>query len=77
MRLFGETVSLLWPINSPAAERLEELGNEVIEEFSIPIFCAYSLNGPDRSQLSESLIKVHSRSIARNLSVAPKLSSFK
>jgi hypothetical protein len=64
MRLFGEMVSLLWPSNSPAAERLEELGNEVIEEYSIPIFCAYSLNGPGRSQLPESLIKAHSHSIA-------------
>jgi len=64
VRLFGEIASLLWPINSPAAERLEELGNEVIEEYSIPIFCAYSLNGPGRSQLPESLIKVHSHSIA-------------
>jgi len=30
-------VNLLWPTNSAAAERLEELGNEVIEEYSIPI----------------------------------------
>jgi len=64
VRLFGEIASLLWPINNPAAERLEELGNEVIEEYSMPIFCAYSLNGPGRSQLPESLIKVHSHSIA-------------
>lgn len=64
VRLFGEMVSLLWPSNSPAAERLEELGNEVIEEYSIPIFCAYSLNGPRRSPLSESLIRAHSHSIA-------------
>jgi len=64
VRLFGEMVSLLWPINTPAAERLEELGNEVIEEYSIPILCAYSLNGPGRSQLPESLIKAHSHSIA-------------
>jgi hypothetical protein len=63
VRLFGEMVSLLWPSNSEAAERLEELGNEVIEEYSIPILCAYSLNGPGRSQLPESLIKAHSHSI--------------
>ena len=64
MRLFGEMVSLLWPTNCAAAERLEELGNEVIEEYSIPILCAYSLNGPGRSQLSESLVKEHSHAIA-------------
>jgi hypothetical protein len=65
VRVFGEMVSLLWPINSPAAEQLEELGNEIIEEYSIPILCAYSLNGPGRSQLPESLIKAHSHSIAQ------------
>ena len=64
VRLFGEVVNLLWPSNSPAAERLEELGNEIIEEYSIPIFCGYSLNGLGRSQLPESLIKAHSHSIA-------------
>jgi hypothetical protein len=64
VRLFGERVSLLWPTNTAAAERLEELGNEVIEEYSIPIFCAYSVGGPGRGQLSESLIKAHSRAIA-------------
>jgi hypothetical protein len=64
VRLFGEIVSLLWPSNSPAAERLEELSNEVIKEYSIPILCAYSLNGPGRSQLPESLVKAHSHSIA-------------
>ena len=65
VRLFGEMVSLLWPINTPAAEVLEQLGNEIIEEYSIPILCAYSLNGPGRSQLPESLINAHSHSIAQ------------
>ena len=64
VRLFGEMVSLLWPTNSAAAERIEELGNEVIEEYSIPILCAYSLNGPGRGQLPESLIRAHSHAIA-------------
>jgi hypothetical protein len=49
VRLFGEIVNLLWPSNSAAAERIEELGNEVIEEYSIPILCAYSMNGPGRA----------------------------
>ena len=64
VRLFGEMVSLLWPDNSAAAERLEALGNEVVEEYSIPILCAYSVGGPGREQLSESLIKRHSHAIA-------------
>ena len=37
VRLFGEMVSLLWPANTAAAERLEALGNEVMEEHSVPI----------------------------------------
>ena len=41
VRLFGEMVSLLWPANSAAAERLEALENEVVKEYSIPILCAY------------------------------------
>jgi len=65
VRLFGEMVSLLWPSNTSAAEQLEALGNEIVDEYSIPILCAYSLNGPDRSQLPESLVKVHSHSIDR------------
>jgi hypothetical protein len=65
VRIFGEMVSLLWPINTRAAERLEELGNEVLAEYSVQILCAYSLNGPGRSQLPESLINAHSHSIAQ------------
>ena len=64
VRLFGEMVSLLWRVNSIAAERLEELANELIEEYSIPILCAYSMKGPGRGQLPESLIKAHSHAIA-------------
>jgi hypothetical protein len=37
VRIFGEMVSLLWPSNRAAAERLEALGNEAIEEYSVPI----------------------------------------
>ena len=63
LRIFGEMVSLLWPDNRMAAERLEALGNEVIEEYSIPILCAYSVGDPGREQLSESLLKAHSHAI--------------
>jgi hypothetical protein len=37
VRLFGEMVSLLWSSNIAAAERLEALGNEIIDEYSVPI----------------------------------------
>ena len=65
VRIFGEMVSLLWPINTPAAERLEELVDEVLAEYSVQILCAYSLDGAGRSQLPESLINAHSHSIAQ------------
>jgi hypothetical protein len=64
LRLFGEMVSLLWPSNSAAAERLEELWNEIIEEYSVPFFNAYALGGSGREQLPESLVKAHSHVIA-------------
>jgi hypothetical protein len=64
VRLFGEMVNLLWPTNIAAAERLEELWNEMVEEISVPIFHAYSMNGPGREQLLESLIKAHSHAVA-------------
>jgi hypothetical protein len=64
VRLFGEMVDLLWPANPAAAERMEELGNEIVEEYSIPILCAYAVGSPGRDQLSESLIKAHSHAIA-------------
>jgi DNA-binding NarL/FixJ family response regulator len=62
--LFGEMVDLLWPVNSAAAELLEELGNKVIKEYSIKILCAYSVGGPGRGPLSEALIKAHTHVIA-------------
>jgi hypothetical protein len=51
VRVYGEMVNLLWSDNLPAAARLEELWNDVIEEHSISLFCAYCLDGkgaPDR-----------------------------
>jgi hypothetical protein len=64
IRLFGEMVSLLWPANYVAAERLEALWNEVIAEYSIPLLCGYSMGGPGQGQLPESLMKVHSHAIS-------------
>jgi CheY-like chemotaxis protein len=62
--LFGEMVDLLWPVNSTAAERLEELGNKLIKEYSIRILCAYSVSGPGRGPLPEALIKAHTHVIS-------------
>lgn len=45
VRVYGEMVNLLWTQNLPAATRLEELWNEVIEEHSISLFCSYCVSG--------------------------------
>jgi KaiC/GvpD/RAD55 family RecA-like ATPase len=62
--LFGEMVDFLWPTNSAAAERLEELWNNAIKEYSSKLLCAYSVSGPDRRPLSEALIKAHTHVVA-------------
>jgi KaiC/GvpD/RAD55 family RecA-like ATPase len=43
VRVFGEMVDLLWEDDPRATLRLEELWNDVIEAFSVPLLCAYSL----------------------------------
>jgi hypothetical protein len=43
VRVYGEMVDLLWTENLPAATRLEELWNDLIERESISLFCAYGL----------------------------------
>ena len=45
VRVYGEMVNLLWSDNLPAATRLEELWNDVLEEHAISLFCAYCLDG--------------------------------
>jgi hypothetical protein len=50
VRAYGEMVNLLWTHNLPAALRLEELWNEVIQELSLSLFCAYHLDGEGKAQ---------------------------
>jgi hypothetical protein len=64
VRVFGEMVSLLWNTNLPAAARLEELWNEMIELHSISLLCTYCLSGEAQKSLPESLVRVHSHNIA-------------
>ena len=47
-------------------ERLEELGKELIEEYSIPMLCAYSMNGP---RLGPDARVAHKGAFARNCQV--------
>jgi len=42
VRVFGEMVDLLWRSNQPAAIRLEQLWNDLIECSELSVFCAYS-----------------------------------
>lgn len=44
VRVYGEMVNLLWRDNLPAARRLEELWNEVIQAHAVSLFCAYHLD---------------------------------
>jgi PAS domain S-box-containing protein len=42
IRVFGEMVDLLWRSNQPAAVRLEQMWNDLIEGSELSLFCAYS-----------------------------------
>ena len=63
VRVFAEMVSLLWKANLDATLRLEELWNEAVEEYSIPVLCTYSMagaHGRPHHDLPESLLAAHS-----------------
>lgn len=62
VRVFGEMVSLLWGENTEAAERLEQLWNDVIEIHSVALLCTYALSGR-RTSLPAELIACHSHHV--------------
>ena len=64
VRVFGEMVSLIWQSNQHATERLEQLWNEVIEEHSVPLLCAYALAGTRPDAFPQSLVACHSHAAA-------------
>lgn len=64
VRIFGEMVSLLYVSNNlPAAERLEEFWNELVESHAISLFCAYSLPA-DAVSFPQTLLDAHSHDVA-------------
>lgn len=63
VRVFGEMVDLLWKSNPPAAIRLEQLWNDLIEGLGLSLFCAYSTNHVHDS-FPEVLCAPHSHIIA-------------
>jgi PAS domain S-box-containing protein len=62
VRIFGEMVDLLWKSNLPAAVRVEELWNEVIEASDLSLFCAYSASQADNG-FPQTLCALHSHII--------------
>jgi KaiC/GvpD/RAD55 family RecA-like ATPase len=63
VRVFGEMVDLIWTSKPQTTQRLEELWNDVIEAYSVPLLCAYSLAGTKPSELPTSLVTCHSHAI--------------
>jgi hypothetical protein len=64
VRMFGEMVNLLFRENNiAAAERMEELWNEMIDACSVALLCTYELDGIERVMLPESLSNYHSHTI--------------
>jgi hypothetical protein len=64
VRVFGEMVSLIWRSSQRATERLEQLWNEVIEEHSVPLLCAYALTGTKCEAFPPALLTCHSHALA-------------
>jgi hypothetical protein len=64
VRVFGEMVSLIWQSRRRTTERLEELWNDVIEQHSVPLLCAYALGGTIPDAFPESLLAQHSCALA-------------
>jgi hypothetical protein len=58
-------VSLLLAQNDVAtAEQLEELWNQIIQAYSLSLFCTYTLLGTAFKTLPESLALLHSHNLA-------------
>jgi MEDS: MEthanogen/methylotroph, DcmR Sensory domain len=64
VRVFGEMVDLIWKSNPRTTQRLEELWNEIIGVYSVPLLCAYSLAGTKPIELPGALMACHSHAIA-------------
>ncbi|PYQ42659.1 MAG: hypothetical protein DMF77_12290 [Acidobacteria bacterium] len=64
IRMYGETVNLLWRVNHPATRQLEELWNEVIELHSVSLLCGYRVDvGQPDSHFTGDLRALHSHLI--------------
>jgi hypothetical protein len=64
VRVFGEMVNFIWRSRQGATERLEELWNDVIREYSVPLLCAYGLAGSTAGSFPPALTACHSHALA-------------
>ncbi len=64
VRVFGEMVDLIWRSKLRATERLEELWNDVIQQHSVPLLCAYALTGTESEAFPPALLACHSHAVA-------------
>jgi len=56
---FGEMVALLWMQgNAEAAVRLEQLWNDLLQNYSMSLRCAYPMSGFDREYHCDSFLKI-------------------
>jgi hypothetical protein len=62
-------VSQLRNTNLMATTRLEELWNEVIQDYSVALLCTYALDHKN-DDMPEALMRLHSESIERESSVS-------
>jgi hypothetical protein len=63
VRVYSETVDLLWKWNHPATRQLEELWNEVIEVHSVSLLCGYRIAASEEVDLPGDLRAIHSHLI--------------
>ena len=63
VRVFGEMVDLIWKSHLQTTQRLEELWNDVIGAYAVPLLCAYSLLGTKPNVLPAPLMACHSHAI--------------
>jgi hypothetical protein len=64
VRVFGEMVDFIWRSRQSTTERLEELWNDVIREYSVSLLCAYGLEGSKHGTFPPSLTACHSHAVA-------------
>ena len=64
VRVFGEMVNFIWRSRQSATERLEALWNDVIREYSVPLLCAYGLEGSKDGAFPPELTACHSHAVA-------------